>query len=72
MKNAAKLIPPVPCPICAAGPDVVRHMKTYWRVECTSGKHTLRRVSGHPMKTQKDATKAWNDEFGAKSSETQP
>lgn len=55
---------PIPCPACSEVPAVVRYrLKSFWVVACQSGKHELRQISGHPMGTQKDAIKAWNDEY---------
>lgn len=65
MTTKSPKLKPVNCPRCNNEPELVRYRQTrFWVVACTKGPHTLRPVSGHPMKTQAEAIKAWNDEFG--------
>lgn len=53
---------PVACPTCGELPQA-KKVGSFWRVSCESGRHVLRPVQGHTMKTKSAAIQEWNREF---------
>lgn len=62
--NAPRVIEtPVPCPKCGALPETTK-VRGNWRSRCTSVH--LQPILGHPMRTKREAIRAWNDAYKEK------
>jgi hypothetical protein len=49
---------PVACPSCGKLPTMHRYRASFWRLVCDH----MTPVTGHPMRTQREAIEAWNVE----------